>query len=878
MSFKAKKWGAYGQIDLRDLVPTASYTGLSGTTAKGILSVVGGRVLVCAYDEAQDNAIFYALYDPVSHSWDGPHYPPDDFGVNSWQWYSYFYSDSVYIWHDWGNMFHCVVAGANSSQHWGHSEFFAWAPDGSFHYWKAPPCPEPDAPELRGPYHHIGLGIDSAGYPTRIVRYSWGPWHPYLDHEANIAYGPGGERILYSGPIDLLYYTYNNDWFKYLTARVFGPYIRLSVADEDCAESYIGGGCLFTTCPEEGEQCARSFTASFPSVYGLNPGPTGGAYGTMIERFPDGSSETKFVAADAPTTEIAAPWGSTWNYRRLRDGGAFPLSDGDLDGISHGVADSNWYPIENGVTPKQHPGDGLYTAVNTRNGITPTVYRLDPYQPRTWAPKYKPRPGTNTDAWAGNVSIRPTAGGYVAQELFPPPGKGVDSSRCPVEMESGEVISAEHIWKPGSTAFVHQRALSIDLQGYPTGDHNWWWVDGDPMEHLLALAVGPKRLMIGRYPDYMFGSYSPLGTDVRYGIGAPEPTGAQAPAPSHIMQNSDIIAGTKTWADPPGYYAQQNRRHLVSDREGRRYYYSDAWLRAQQFPQFTAVVGHMEGDTWTTLFDVADLEPTLGQDGGYTNRSGWTIWSLNPIPSCRALPQGGFLVGATLYFAPWGSSWEWDSGSRDATFTGTDKGYVPALPDYEGPYPVEPAPVLRTALDEWSANRSVYGSDALLVYDHEGQFVSHLNADTMHAVDGRYVVVTQDRAPKVIYRLYRYGAYSDYGEQYGAIVDTEGSVEANVPALAVYDLETPDGRIAPGGGTWRGWVDWTGAPGTYTDRQSAIWGWLRSSYNGNSPRTWWGGRIFPAYRPGLGGRSITPLTPGSPLSRGGVRGVGSPQR
>jgi len=869
MSFKNKKWGHYGNCDLRDLVPTAHWQ-TPPSTGRGILSVVGGRVLVCAYDEYDD--ALYALYDPVSHSWDGPHYPPAEANINSWEWHSYFYGDSVYIFNDWGNMFHCVVAGALTTSTMGNSDLFAWAPDGSFHYWRPPENPNPNAATT---WHrtHGYCGIDAAGYPAKLTSYGWGPWYG-SENWAEISYGPGGENVVYSGATPVYYHT-NNDGQRYFSLRVFGPYVRVSVEEEACPNN-SGLTGMFASYPVNGEQCSPSFPVTMPSIYGLQPGPTGGAYGTTVENFPDGThGEQKFVSAYAPNTAIAAPWGSTWNYRRIRDGGDFPLSDGDLDGISHGV-DS---PINNGITPKQNPGDGLYTAVASTSGITPAILRLDPYQPRIWAPKYEPKLGTNTDAWAGNVSIRPAPGGYVAQELFTtPPGKNVDSSGCPVEMESGEVISEQHIWTRGKEAFLHKRGLSIDLQGYPTGDPDWWWNEGDPMEHLLTLNVGPKRLMIGRYPDHMWGSFNYLGYDVKYGIGAPEPTGEPEPAPSHIMQNSDIIAGTKTWADPPGYYAQQNRRHLVSDREGKRYYYSDAWLRAQMFPQFTAVVGQIEGDTWTTLFDVADLEPTLGQDGGRTNRPGWTIWSLNPIPSCRALPRGGFLVGATLYFAPWGASWEWDSGSRDATFTGTDKGYVPALPDYEGPYPVEPEPVLRTALDEWSANRSVYGSDALLVYDHEGQFVSHLNADTMHAVDGRYVVVTQDRAPKVIYRLYRYGAYSDYGEAYGAIVDTEGSVEANVPALAVYDLETPDGRIVPGGGTWRGWVDWTGAPGTYTDRQSAIWGWLRSSYNGNSPRTWWGGRIFPAYRPGLGGRSITPLAPGSPLSRGGVRGVGSPQR
>jgi hypothetical protein len=429
------------------------------------------------------------------------------------------------------------------------------------------------------------------------------------------------------------------------------------------------------------------------------------------------------------------------------------------------------------------------------------------------------------------------------------------------------------VFRRRGSAIEFERTIRIDLTSYPYTSGDWWWTGTEDgyLDGFWELFAGREKLVVGRMPDYMFGHLNPLAQDVMYGLGLPDQNlDAVAPAPTHTLAQSKTISGT-SFATALAGSLLQRRRQLVCSLQDDRFAYTESGMRIAQMPLWAARGGRIDGTskTWTTLVNFAEIGPPgLGE----TN---WTVWSVVPIQICRALPRGGWLVGATLYFDPWEEDeWEWTVGAREATFRNTGWHHVPAYPGFDGPIQSDThEPILLSAYDEWTANRSLYGPDALLVYDLEGVFVECLNNETMYPPDGREILVTNGAIPQVIFRVYRWGTYSDAAEGWGQYHRFAGDVEIQAPLYACYDPMNAQGRIAPGAGTFRGFVDMhevkEHAP------QTASWRWENMAptmYEWEYPKTQWN-PPGPSYmRAGLGGRQVVPLLPGPAAARGGRPG------
>jgi len=181
--------------------------------------------------------------------------------------------------------------------------------------------------------------------------------------------------------------------------------------------------------------------------------------------------------------------------------------------------------------------------------------------------------------------------------------------------------------------------------------------------------------------------------------------------------------------------------------------------------------------------------------------------------------------------------------------------------------------VLLTGYDEWTFGRSLYGPDALLVYDNNGTLVECLNSPELYPPDGREIVVVPGTMPRVIFRVYRYGTYSDVAEGWGQY-HGGGEHDVQAPLYACYDLEQKR-TILPGAGVFRGFIE------MYRVRdyspKDAEWRWetcCPSIYDWQYPRRQWSPPGGAYVREGLGGAGITILSPGPGQGRSGIRGVG----
>jgi len=465
--------------------------------------------------------------------------------------------------------------------------------------------------------------------------------------------------------------------------------------------------------------------------------------------------------------------------------------------------------------------------------------------------------------WMGDYAL--TTALQAADILpFPDEREPQIDSRPPQERNDGYLLGPKEVYRSTGTKVKYVRPVKISLSAYSHGQ-DWWFPGENPdqtVDGFLGPFAGLERTVQGFMPDPMFGWLNPLGNPIARGLG--EPTENLDTDPSHRLRASNAISGTATWATP-GNYATLNCGF-----DGETFVWTNYSNMLGSEPQWEARVGTIRNGKWTDVLNFQNVGPPgLGE-------TGWTVRSVVPIGKCKALPKGGYLVGATLYFAPWkDGEWEWTVGTRDATFryrdgTETDQGWVPARPGWIGPLQIDDhRPRLLSAYDEWTLGRSLYGPDALLVYDHRGELVECLNNPELYPPDARNVIVTGQRIPTLIYRLYRYGTYSDFAEYEGVYCRLSDNAEIQAPIFCVYDLMS-HGEIKPGAGTFRGFFDMH----EVVPQTDPGWRWTcaASIYDSLYPFVQWSPPGRAIVRSGRGGRMVVPLHPGPTSARGGLKG------
>jgi len=522
-------------------------------------------------------------------------------------------------------------------------------------------------------------------------------------------------------------------------------------------------------------------------------------------------------------------------------------------------------PVD-GHKPISLGGGWYYGLPNNDSPLAFEVYVLDPAQPAGAG-------GVRTQAiggalgWMGDYALGTDLACHHVQP-FPDDRLPTGSSQPPQERTEGILLGPKEIFRGGGLRWTYQRAVSVDLSAYPQGG-DWHFggeVDGRyPGLWDMFAGVGPT--VIGFMPDPEFGMTDPEGNFAARFLGAPTETlKALEPAPTHTLAESMKLIGAD-FAIPLAGVTTGARYQLISGLDGKTFVFTASGLCMAAPPAWNAVAGTIKNGIWTTTVDFGAITPpSLGQ-------TGWTVWSVVPIPACRPLPKGGYLVGATLYFAPWADNeWEERPGTRDATFMGTSNGWVPAKLGWDGPLNNdEHRPVYLTALDEWSVGRSLYGPDALLVYDAEGHFVKCLNSTALMPPDGREIMVTGEAWPRLIFRVYRHGTYSDFAEYNGQFINTGGNSEVQAPLYAVYDLLDSNG-IGPGG--FAGFVNMSEIQRYHTNDHLWRWGVANTLYAWDSPKSLWDPPGSAYVRSGRGGGGITILNPGPANSQSGIHGVG----
>ena len=282
------------------------------------------------------------------------------------------------------------------------------------------------------------------------------------------------------------------------------------------------------------------------------------------------------------------------------------------------------------------------------------------------------------------------------------------------------------------------RDLKLNLSSYPHGGS--WWFPGESEDHTypgfwhMFAGIGPT--VIGYMPDPSYGMIDPGGQNCMELLGVPtENLKATGSTSTHVVKESYTLEDAEFATKITGTVHSQ-RRQLIGGFDGNTFAYTESGTRAGVPPVWKAVIGTISGLKWKTIIDFGDIDsPGLGE-------TWWTVWSVVPIPRCRPLPEGGWLAGATLYFDPWEmDDWEWTPGGREATFMDTGKGWVPAKYGYDGPLNNDDhAPIYLSGYDEWTYGRSLYGPDALLVYDAEG----HLRRPA--STHSRYTLRTAGRS------------------------------------------------------------------------------------------------------------------------------------
>ena len=286
--------------------------------------------------------------------------------------------------------------------------------------------------------------------------------------------------------------------------------------------------------------------------------------------------------------------------------------------------------------------------------------------------------------------------------------------------------------------------------------------------------------------------------------------------------------------------------------------------------------GRVVNNAWEDLIDLSTPPPE--EDTGLTF---WIVRGVAPVP---AILGGGYIVGAMPFFNFYDDETSWPmcmspTGSNNHnTFPRTGTDYVPHLAGMCGQLS---EPRLFVFTDQWAtAARSVLGPDILMYYDANGQYVETLNDWSMHATEGRGLMTTEDGY--LFVRVYRWGTYSSYAGHHGEYLALDGDRDKNAPLIAVYKMrQFGPGIYGEAALDYQGCVNMggisrfeMGVPGSQALSDNRVTAY---QYEWNAPMRLWSPPYSPILYPGSSG-GITPLQPGAPQSRGGVRGVGSPQR
>lgn len=853
MSFKIKKWGYHKLVDVRDLLPTASgYPYTDG--AVPMAYSWAGRILFLFYDSASSHQMCWAVYDPATDEWGDLQRITNPSAYNNvWVLHSYTFGDDR-LYGTFGSHY-LYATGLTQNYYTGTPYLYGW--DADFNLtWASLGSPGFAVADGRAFDNRPGLGSD--GMPARLW-YVWSAWNNPPQKRAIITQSLGGAAetlavVTYGTPPELYVPTAGGS--TYILGAPCGGPVSISVLSGDCGSPVGNAYNIYADYPTTENKCSAS--AGQAQVMGCQS-YGGGSW--LYMQLPNGTNYN--AEPGAPLAEATLPFNTTWQWRRMRDGLSYALDEGDLDGSAHSVV------LPSLGEPSYNPGDGYYTAIGGQAGLTANVYRLDPHQPagRAVLPHTA---GSAAIGWLGDYAIRPN---LKVESLLPFPDKRASSGQSmpPQECADGFVLAEKEVYRRTGGALHHHKDAVIALDAsFQTGSPDWWfpgdWLDASHHHGFWDIFAGDSDTIIGRMPDYMFGMLNPVGRDVMYGLGKPGAWLA-GDGPAFTLSSNQTLPGT-SFAGP--LIGSGQRRMLLSSPDGpARFYYYESTILLTQPPFWNALAGYIRKGIFETCFNLrAVTPPDLGQ-------TSWTVWSLTPIPPCRALPRGGYLVGATLYFAPWAKgAWELDPGTRDATFRDSGQGWVPAKPGADGPKTCldRHAPVYLVAEDEWGANRSLYGPDALLVFDEHGAFVECLNSFDLYPPDGREILVTRENPPRVIFRIYRHGTYSDYAEAWGQYHALGSNEEIQAPLYACYNLLDAQGRIGPGAGEFRGFLDMHAV-----GRKGASWRWdtcAPTLYDWRYPKTVWAPPGPARVRSGRVGVGLTPLTPGPASSRAGVRGMG----
>lgn len=854
MSFKSKKWGCYQTVTPTDYDPTLKSGIPSGGTSRSI--VWAGRVLFLVYTAA--DVPCWVIYDPATDSWTGPHYPGVGV-VGRWQYNNPIYGNER-EYKAWGNQY-LLSYGMNTVA--GFIPGF-WTWDASFNFVSWDPPVNPGSTN-KGQMWTDALGVDAAGNPTRTV---WQYWD--MTTSRLVSVGPGGTTTHAEvATADLYWYVNAGTTLPGASRR--GSYWQWYVGN-DCTAPKNGSN-LYAGYPTPASKCSPVAAHESDPRFGT-VGQDGGCYATVTDK----TGPSTFVAdLRSPLASVTYPWASTWAYRRERDGGSYALESvtSDLSGVDQSIAG---YPVKGDVT---RLSNGLYLGLGADpSGFTATIYKLNPTQPAART-QGAAAVSAGALAWAGTYAI---GRDLKARNILDPLGgetPGFGAANTPIEQKDGKLLTQTKVYGARKGAIrSYVRDVVVELRGYPTSDPDWWWPGDwvDPSHYQgfwwLFADAGDDNPVVEYMPDPSWGIYSPAGTRVDFQLGKLHQD-LEAAGYTHYVSNADRVSGASSgpfWQGTSAGLSQVVRRLQGYPDAG--YFIASKWYaNLQSQPYAECRVGSLASGSWVTVKNLRDLPaPGLGESSGGTGHRAWNPWWAAPIPACRALPDGGWLVGATLYFAPWGTTWAGDLGLRDATFRDTGQGWVPAIPGADGPCYDYHAPKYFTDLDEWTVNRSLYGPDALLVYDADWSFVECLSDETMYPANGKAFMVTQDALPKIIYQTYAQGTYSDYAEAWGQIYNVAGG-ELNMPMYVCYDLSSGE-EILPGAGTFRGFLDLSACSAHQNSSSTFPWTALTSAYQVTSPKGWWAAPGHGILGPGRGGRAVTLLGSGSPSSRQGTRGVG----
>ena len=863
MSFKVKRWGSLGQIRVTDY--DAGAQAGAGTDQSWVFSF-GGRIVFLCYNGSYSPSIY--TFDPATESWAGP---TNASAIGpQWSWHSYTYGDDA-EYQVWGNQY-IVGYGMPISNWTASSKFCTIDANMNFTRHTAPAAPSGGGIYDQAVAYHAGVGVDPAGLPARLC--TWVYKKGYGDLYVQIfRYGPGGTAQLLgeTAYADVAWTVDPVDHQPYFSGAAAGGLVFWPV-DNGCPDATIEDKVnLFSSVPLDGTQCSplapiaplvRTFAALSDVTWQLVTDRTAGNPG-VVRWAP--------VSQDA-SSSASPPWSSAWSYRQLRDGIDFGLDQGDVDGVDHGAE----IPPMGDVSYNAALGWYLGANATGKAGVSTTAYVLDPQQP-TPLERRPAKLGTSAIGWIGECAIRPN----LRVENVLPAGRaspqGLGGSV--VERKSGKyLLTPAAIVKRSGGVLTVGSALSVDVSSYPVTSPDWTWQGSEDgrVETMgwSSFAEGPNATMLWcGMPDYMWGMYFYTGAAwikrwSGLGVLHNENLEAAAGLPTHKLENSGLVTATMSDIPPLPDNYENAPAQLIGWPDfpgGPVVAYFGSATQQSAPPYWRAIIWRVLNGVWTEIVDFKNIAPPgLGE-------LDWTVWSIAPIRQCAALPLGGFLVGATLYFTDW---IDYEQVNAPTTFLDTGKGYVPGKPGYEGPLEVENAPK-RYVCEPYSGGRSMYGPDALLVYDHQGNFVTHLNTEDVYPPDGRQILVTRESVPRVIYKTYWQGTYSDYAEGWGAYHAFDEDAETQTGLYVCYDLMNDERLIAPGMGRCHGFLDMY----SLGAGQDSTWRWSRpntwAGYEGlTHPNLWWGPPGRSQVRAGLGGRSITLLGSRNPSSRQGTKGVG----